>query len=1131
MDEREKKTSPREFLYARRPERFSDSFVEEVTETDRTLLEYHLETLTSRSQETEFERFARALIKVEICPNLLPQTGPVGGGDSKVDSETYPVAEELELSWYIGQGSGAASERWAFAFSAKKQWPGKLRSDIAKVAATKRDYKKAFFVTNQFVRDKKRAELEDELRKAHQIDVRILDRSWILDVIFEHGRQEIAINELGISQMIRKERRLGPLDLQRESELSSLEEKIEQATTSQAITHSTVESCIDAALVSRELDRPGIETLGRFDRARIMAEKHGTTHQSVRVAYDRAWTTYFWFEEMDEFSKLYDEVERHTAGTSNVYELELLTNLWMLLHGSRQNPSDCEVQTETLKSRLAAIAENEATPSAALEARAALLKVDLMLAAGTGQPIGTHLEEFARLVEDAKSFPGFPMLSLVDVLKALGDFLTGVREYDALYDQLVTVVTERTGEVQGALLQLQRADQQLAANRPVDAIRSIGQALHRLAKDESRDEFCRALYACAYAYEQIGLLWAARGTLLMAASLSMHDFWRYESITPFQAACFRRLKWIELQLGRIPQVLAWHELDSTVRGILVEQGYSQANRQEADMNFDGILGMLLLRASFFDLKWVVRLPDVLSSLGLHLASVALLHALGHEEEFIPEPTDESSQPVDDSYFVKWRDQPASEELPNIPDFCNQSKLQFQSRILGCQFEFTLPNEAPFVELGESLLAAIEGTLATGLVRKLIAREPRFDVTIRKSDFCDEPFEFHIDDSSGCPHLTISCQTFDPDSVTSDQQASLKERLATTVAHVMAYTVIPDLERFEELIRDDTAFVRSIDFSGSFQVVGNVLGCDRKRLTSDWCVEDASEYSVNRQRAWDAEFPRTETKKKPISFPGADSTRPSVDEFDRQLQTASHSKVKTVSLIRDSIWNKAGWKGIGVIAEPGYPPVLAFVFENHTVAKQIFEHWERELGKEDKSELLRVSVVRGFDKRHPTHYRVVVGSNLQDSTLEDDASFVAVALRVHTMTPATNDNLEALLDAYRQVGAFFVAPAGIDSTRQFPEKISDIHILKRELVIRDAWEIGLNDQDVVAIHQGDQPVIPDDITEPPVLKVLALRDEQQQELRAAGNSASPQKTTSNSRKEKRKRNKQKRKQARRSRRKS
>jgi hypothetical protein len=208
--------SPNRFLRARRPERFSDSVVIEGPSLDRSVLEYHLDTLTSRAQETQFERFARRLAEREVCPNLLPQTGPTGGGDSKVDSETYPVADDLSMGWYVGVGREAASERWGFAFSANKDWRAKVRSDIAKIASTGRGYAKAIFVTNQYVPDKARASIEDKLRKANSIDVRILDRTWILDRVFEHHHETLAIEELGITTLVRREVRRGPLDTQRE---------------------------------------------------------------------------------------------------------------------------------------------------------------------------------------------------------------------------------------------------------------------------------------------------------------------------------------------------------------------------------------------------------------------------------------------------------------------------------------------------------------------------------------------------------------------------------------------------------------------------------------------------------------------------------------------------------------------------------------------------------------------------------------------------------------------------------------------------------------------------------------------------------------------------------------------------
>ena len=76
-------------MRSRRPEQYSDSEVTSSLELNPGLLEYHLETLTNRNQEIEFAYFARRLSEKEICPNLRPQTGPTGGGDSKAAAKPY----------------------------------------------------------------------------------------------------------------------------------------------------------------------------------------------------------------------------------------------------------------------------------------------------------------------------------------------------------------------------------------------------------------------------------------------------------------------------------------------------------------------------------------------------------------------------------------------------------------------------------------------------------------------------------------------------------------------------------------------------------------------------------------------------------------------------------------------------------------------------------------------------------------------------------------------------------------------------------------------------------------------------------------------------------------------------------
>ncbi|HZO30353.1 MAG TPA: hypothetical protein VFH48_30650 [Chloroflexota bacterium] len=258
-------------MKGRRPERFSDSIGQDIPILDRPILEYSLETLTSRSQELQFETFARRLLERTVCPNLLPHTGPTGGGDSKVDSETYPVAEALAMGWYVGAGNNASTERWAFAFSAKKDWRPKLKSDISKIVKTGRGYDKAFFVSNQFIPDRERAKTEDSLRTAFGIDVRIFDRTWILDRVFGDRLEQLAIDELSLAPSTRHVVRKGPLDTEREQDLEDVEQRIEAALLDQRHTAALVDDCLDAAELARGLERPRLEVDGRYARAERLA--------------------------------------------------------------------------------------------------------------------------------------------------------------------------------------------------------------------------------------------------------------------------------------------------------------------------------------------------------------------------------------------------------------------------------------------------------------------------------------------------------------------------------------------------------------------------------------------------------------------------------------------------------------------------------------------------------------------------------------------------------------------------------------------------------------------------------------------------------------------------------------------
>lgn len=1081
--------SPRQFLQARRPENFSDSIEIRVAVLDRSILEYHLDSLTSRKQETDFERLAKRLIERTVCPNLLPQTGPTGGGDSKVDSETYPVSDDLSLVWHHGNAQEAATDRWAFAFSAKKEWRSKFRADVAKIADTKRGYKKAFFVTNQFVRDKERAAEEDSLRKRHELDVRILDRSWILDRVFLDKLEDIAIEELQLATSLRPQIKQGPLDLQRREMLEALEERI-KSVTPECFGLQIVADCIEAAEMARSLDMPRTDVDGRFQRAQRTAKDYGTPHQQLNAAYQWAWATYWWFEDYREFDRRYADVEKLAKGTLNAYELELLANLWFCLSAAvRFNQLTAEEakldqRYQTLSTELDRLTKETGRPSTSLQAEALALSVELLRQLPNVDEI---LTQFEKLIRNCDGLIGFPLVPLVHILTEIGSLIDGHPAYDKLFEAIVEVNQKRSGELASAQLLLKRAAQQLDTEKPYKAIQTIGRALHSLYKDESRDELIEALYLCGSAYEQVGLLWAARGTMLVAASIATAEFHAQSKVTQFQAVCYTKMKWLELQLGRVPHTLAWHEVDTAVRGVLGQRPTPKKKATDGDMEFDVILGILLLKADLWQLKQLSRIPDVLEKQRLFMSSYALKFALGYEDE-LPEDLNKPGAREELHKFISlWRDQPAAEQLPAVPSLFEGQKVQLRSSILGCKIEAESDNISPCVEVSECILAALESFLATGDDHHLYAREPVLTIRIRRSDLVDGPFKFEAKDKGGRPHVTVSCSGFNPHQMTREAQSEAKRRLFELLVHVLTRVfLITDIKKLvQDLFRDEAALERAIDFTTSLVTTGNVLGYSPKTNIDLWSYPQARDYAPKRGEEWDASTRRTRQVQKPST-----QLSPAKDSKDRSSPLATepagvkHSQMETISLIRESLWDRAKWSGTAyfLTADDAEPPIIALLFKDQQAAAEIFSEWRNELTQQDRCERLRLTIVRGISRKHPLSYRAVIGTNPAIDALHTGIKYLMIS-RLNTMEPTTDVNLNNFLISYKRHGCYTLAHAILPGVTPVPDLMLKDCIIKRELHVRQAWEIGPNDLDGIGVMEDDDPIIPSDKASAPVLDLL------------------------------------------------
>jgi hypothetical protein len=1082
--------SPSEFMRARRPEMFSDSHSVSEVHLPREVFEYHLDTLTSRKQETEFEHFCRRLAEKQLCPNLLPQTGPTGGGDSKVDAETYPVADDISLRWYEGMARPADRERWAFAFSAKKKWRPKVESDVEKIVNTGRRYKLIYFVTNQFVRDKVRATVEDKLKDKYHVEVRILDRSWIAECVYDHGRLQIAIEALNLTGYNQEGQRVaGPYDREREAELRELEKQIADPDRYRGVKYQLAEDCLSAALLARGLELPRLEVEGRLARAERVAEQVGHRQQLLRMAYNRAWTAFWWYDDFAELNRVYDRVEELASGSPQIDDLERLSNLWTVLWttvrlGSLDSETaKLEARTGKLKSELNRLAAETHRRNTSLQARTLLNFMDMQDAYGDVERYSALLKKLKEILTEAAGLVAYPMETTIKIVREVGDYISDNEAYDELFESVVSLTEHRISEGEAGRALLERGHQKLRAGKRYDAIRLLGRAQQRLAMREYRDELIEALLACGIAYKSAGLFWAARANVLAAANQAFSDYWEDGELSPRVLFSLHLLVWLELQLGRIPCVLGWVDLMSAVASQLALDEDDRKAFIEKRVLEDRVLGILLLKAGLWELESLDFLPDVLDELELHHSWMALLYALGHEDYLRAEnviPTGQSQEDVL-TFFSKWASQPASDDLPAKPNLLHGDTVTLRSNVLGCEVVVDSANNLESIHLGETILGALEAFLATSLSAELMPYRSELRISIAPSDAVrGMPKRGDLEDEIEVRHHPDFY-----DQVSNEQDAFRSWVQKLLIDFLLKIAVIKDPESYlRTLLGDEVGLGRALNFTETAIPVRNILGSAPKVRLSEW-KEEAGERSfpLRRSSPWyeglEKKVNVKDRRKPQKKNEREEAMSPFVDE------NLKHGDRRVLSLIDLPLWDRAGWKAAVYLLfrELDRPPALALAFTNAEAAQSIFRGWRKRLGEVDRDERLKISIITGIDKNNPFSYKITIGTKYDSEELDSEGKYVFMVSRTHRMDPPNHKNLDGFLQRYERLGAYMLLPAHYASETEQPTLFWNLWIGKSELTVRPAWQIGENDPEVIALSKDDDPIIPEGIKSAPVIRAL------------------------------------------------
>ncbi len=723
---------PSEFYRREHPELFSDSALEDAHQIGPDELKYHLEQLTTERREREFEEFARSIAEKEICPNLLPQTGPVGGGDSKTDSSTYPVAEELAERRYWASQRAPAGEDWAFAFSATKAWPEKMKADVAKIAGLAREFRKIFFITNQPVPDKAREKWETKIREKYGRDFRLLDRTWLVERVFKGGHVELAIAKLGLDVRMSPRRRVGPRDAARETALEALLTALRNPDFPRDDDYSLAERYLEAAKLASELERPRSEADALFLQARALAEKSGNANLMLRAHYQHAWRSYFWFDDPNQTATIYAAMEPLLYEVGTGEECELFSNICSILQSARLfRQFDADVHDETaridrLKERLAVLAADATRPNAALFAKTLLVGwrfKDCLRKKGEMEGV---LEDYLDCFRKSAGLGTYPLVRFVEAIEAVGDAFCALPNYGRFQEEVQNLIKDRSGAREVGLRQLRYGIQLLTNGSSREALVQLSKARANLAREETLLEAGRASLALGAVYHSLHALWAARLCYLAAAQVSLYSIETMRSNPRRGFFCTCRLAWIELQLGRLAPFFAWRNFSHGLLNQMHIVGQDTAAAEEELERQDGCLACFFIKLAREDVAQFRDLAPVLQGMGLLWGRIGLLYALGEKEQLQRELTLDAHKL--DELIDSWRQQPAFSDLSARTVGETRTACVYETDLLGVRYRVRSQNDFGPLVYAESVLGMLESVFAD-------AKWENFAIVVEKVDLC------------------------------------------------------------------------------------------------------------------------------------------------------------------------------------------------------------------------------------------------------------------------------------------------------------------------------------------------------------------------------------------------------------
>jgi len=1077
----QKRPSISEYYRKLRPEYFSDSEQVKEFKLPYETLAFELDRLTTNQKQDQFEVLGRRLCEKFITPNLIPQVGPTGGGDGKTDSETHPVSELVSDKWYMPENGWAKGEKWAFAISAKKTWKTKLFDDVNKIVGTGRGYTKIYFLTNQMPSSRLKKEAQDECHSKYEIEVIILDAKWILEKIYGNGLTNLAVETLNLSNGFLEDRNvIGSNDAERMKMLEELEVKIADPKRYFEYDFQLVEDAIETAIIARMLEKPRAEVEGKFDRAFRLCDKVNSDKQRIRLYYQRAWTYLNWYDDYQNFLADYLEFKKLIGRDSGINELENLYTLHNLLRNIQTsghfdlstagiNLSD---ERNFLLEILADASINEQRPASALSARTFRALEELIHGMSNHKDVSPFVIELTDIFNKCDGYLDYPFDTFKDSTLFFGDYLSNDENFDELIIAVASASEKRNSELAAGRVFFERGGQKFKSKLHKEAIVYFGKAVLKLAKEETQYTMFLTLRALAECYSSIGLLWAANNCLISAAAIAFKPWFQKGTITKKAYDCVYELALNETLIGRVPSIINWYELLKVIS--LQVEVEEVENKISNDILINSFLAIRMLNFKNPD-KLPGYLPDILKATDLWLSEDAVLYALG-QIDVLMDPVNKGLGLKNEAelhqYFANLATQPFRDQIVSETNLMNGEIHSITGGILGSKITIKfVEKNSNLMLIGEMLLAFLEAFIGTSLEGVYPTTE-EISISLVK---VESPKLFKKLDTGSLSKFMFEVGRCEY--LISDRAEIWNVFLDLTSELVGGNFVFQDFKShlnalFEkEEVRERVGLVfEHIKFTHS------VLGNAPKLFLEDRLKEGYTDYA--NLRVMPLIYPKSEKRNNPQDK----------ETDSKDLKNLSHDKRKVFSIINTKLWDDANWRALGNALYFDNRFVIFMAFENIAKGEKIFEEWIEKFGKEDKDEVIKITIIKGIDEKKPFHYRVGISKTVEIDTMSNNEVFHNVS-RGLTVHPNDHDNLDKMVSGLKSVKEFLFCPAAFDTKTNKIEIRFNKAIVKRKLTVKWAWEIGLQDMDRASIDLDTFPVIPPDKkNDAPILAVLEEKKE-------------------------------------------